>query len=342
MEFHGSIEEIKRYYGEILHSSRDLQTSACCSDAPVSPEVALCLRNVHPEVKERFYGCGSPLPPAVEGLSVLDLGCGLGRDCYVLSQLVGPRGRVIGLDMTEAQLDVARRHLDGHAGRFGFANVDFRLGYMEDLAAVGIESESIDLVISNCVINLSPCKPKVFAEIFRVLKTGGEVCFSDIFADRRVPATFAADPVLRGECLGGALYTEDFCRMMAHAGCADVRTLSRRPLALHTPEITHKIGPVRFFSTTVRAFKLALEDACEDYGHVACYRGTLPGYPHGFDLDDHHSFERGRPVLVCGNTADMLTKTRYAPHFDVTGDTSVHFGPFPCSPHRPSPALSCC
>jgi SAM-dependent methyltransferase len=331
----------------VLKASADLHTSACGVDQAPPRHVADALRNVHDEVLSRFYGCGSPIPPALDGLTVLDLGCGSGRDCYVLSQLVGASGRVIGVDMTDEQLAVARRHLDYHAERFGYANVDFRQGYIEDLRAVGIADESVDLVVSNCVLNLSPDKPRVFREIMRVLRPGGELYFADVFADRRVPEPLTTDPVLLGECLGGALYTEDFRRLMADVGCADARVVSSSPLAVNNPDIERRIGFVSFSSRTIRAFKLPFEDRCEDYGQIATYRGTLPNHPHAFDLDDHHRFYTGKPVPVCGNTADMLSRTRYAAHFTVVGDTTRHFGLFPCAPAGPastesSAAAACC
>jgi arsenite methyltransferase len=325
-------ETVKDYYGRILNSSADLKTSACCIAEALPPHVAAVLADVHPEVKERFYGCGSPIPPALADATVLDLGCGSGRDCYVLSKLVGRGGRVIGIDMTDEQLAVARRHQDWHAQKFGYANVDFRQGYIEDLVTAGIADASVDLVISNCVLNLSPDKSRVFREIFRVLRPGGELYFSDVFADRRVPADLARDPVLLGECLGGALYVEDFRRLMADAGCPDARVVSSTPLALNNPDIERRIGFIGFSSVTVRAFKLPLEDRCEDYGQVAWYQGSIAEAPHRFALDDHHLFETGRPMLVCGNTADMVSRTRYAPHFRVAGDKSIHYGLFDCAP----------
>lgn len=337
-------DQIKDYYGRVLKSSADLKTSACCLAESLPPHVAAVLADVHPEVKERFYGCGSPIPAALDGITVLDLGCGSGRDCYVLSKLVGPTGRVIGLDMTDEQLWVARRHQPYHAQKFGWANTDFRQGYIEDLAAAGIADASVDLVISNCVLNLSPDKPRVFREIFRVLKPGGELYFSDVFADRRIPKPLTEDPVLLGECLGGALYVEDFRRVIADAGCRDARVISRSPLALNNPKIEAKAGFIKFQSMTLRAFKLPLEDRCEDFGQVAHYLGTLPQHPHAFDLDDHHHFETGRPMLVCGNTADMISASRYAKHFRVTGDQSTHFGLFDCgpAPMAKAPASGAC
>jgi SAM-dependent methyltransferase len=329
----GSVTDaVKEYYGTVLSSSQDLKTSACCIAEPPPAHIADALTRVHDEVQDRFYGCGSPIPAAVDGITVLDLGCGSGRDAFVLSQLVGAEGRVVGVDMTEEQLAVARRHQDWHAERFGYANTEFHQGYIEDLAAAGVADGSVDLVVSNCVLNLSPDKPRVFREIFRVLKPGGELYFSDVFADRRLPAALMDDPELVGECLAGALYTEDFRRLMQASGCADARTVATTPITLSSPEIERKIGFAAFTSRTVRAFKLPLEDRCEDYGQIAVYRGTTTEHPHAFDLDDHHRFHTGRPVLVCGNTADMLERTRYAPHFTVTGAKETHFGLFPCAP----------
>ena len=340
----GVIDSVKDYYGKVLKSSADLKTSACCLVEAPPPHVAAALANVHPEVKERFYGCGSPIPPALEGATVLDLGCGSGRDCYVLAQLVGPTGRVIGIDMTDEQLAIARRHLDWHAGKLGHANVEFRQGYIEDLRGAGIGDASVDVVVSNCVLNLSPDKPRVFREILRVLKPGGELYFSDVFADRRVPAELAQDPVLLGECLGGALYGEDFRRLMAQAGCLDVRACSSAKLDLRNADIERRAGFIGFSSKTVRAFKLALEDRCEDYGQAAYYLGTMAEHPHRFALDDHHLFETGKPMLVCGNTVDMVSATRYARHFRVVGDKARHFGLFDCgpAPSTQGAAGACC
>jgi len=329
-------ERLKEYYGAILKRGSDLKTSACrCAEDGLAPGVKAALAQIDEEVLCRFYGCGSPLPPLLEGLTVLDLGCGSGRDSYVAARLAGPGGYVIGIDMTAGQLEVARRNLARQMERFGYRkpNVEFRQGYMEDLHAAGIEDNSVDVVISNCVINLSPDKPRVFSEIFRVLKPGGELLFSDIFSGRRVPAELRADPVLYGECLAGAMYREDFRRLLREAGCLDYRVVASRRIDLASPEIEARIGMIDFYSLTVRTFKLdSLEDICEDYGQVAVYRGTIPDWPHHFDFDDHHRFITGKPMLVCGNTAAMINETRYAPHFTVTGDRSVHYGAFQCAP----------
>jgi len=325
-------ESVRHYYGQVLQSSNDLKTSACCSIDAIPSYIKTLLASLHPEVLERFYGCGSPLPPALTSKTVLDLGCGSGRDCYLLSKLVGPAGRVIGVDMTPEQLEIAVRHRDWHAERFGYANVEFLHGHIENLAAIGIADNSVDVVVSNCVINLSPEKPRVLAEIFRVLKPGGELYFSDVFADRRIPAALRKDPVLLGECLGGALYWEDFRRILQGLGCPDVRVVKHNPITIEDQEVAAKIGMVNFRSATVRAFKLPLEDRCEDYGQVACYLGGIDEHPHAFDLDNHHHFETARPLRVCGNTADMLAASRYAEYFQILGDKSRHFGLFDCEP----------
>jgi SAM-dependent methyltransferase len=344
-----TLEVVRAYYGRVLRSNQDLQTSACCAVERLPPHLAAIEALIHDEVKEKFYGCGVPLPPALEGATVLDLGCGAGRDTFLLSKLVGESGQVIGIDMTPEQLAVAERHLDHHRRAFGYARGNVRLvsGYIEDLAGVGIASASVDLVVSNCVINLSPDKRRVFAEIFRVLKSGGELYFSDVFAERRVPARLTEDPVLLGECLGGALYFHDFRRLLREVGCLDFRTVSKRRLTLDNPDLALRAGMIPFCSMTVRAFKLDLEDLCEDYGQVATYAGTIAEHPHRFVLDDHHVFETGRPMLVCGNTAAMVSETRYRPHFKVVGDRSVQYGPFDCAPSPAgpggdAPAGACC
>jgi len=342
-------ESVKAYYGTILRSNRDLKTSACCASNGLPSHHKTILADIADEIHSTFYGCGAPLPDALDGATVLDLGCGSGRDVYLLSKLVGPAGRVIGIDMTEEQLAVARKYQDAQAERFGYAksNVDFRLGYIEDLAACGIADASVDVVISNCVINLSPDKPRVYAEIFRVLKPGGELHVSDVFASRRLPEALLHDPELHGECLAGAMYAEDFRRLLAGLGCPDVRVTARAPITVADPAIADRLGPVQFESRTVRAFKLeGLEDRCEDYGQTAAYLGTIPHCPWTFALDGHHLFERGKPMLVCGNTAAMLKETRFAPHFAVTGDRSVHYGLFDCGPMpesgEPTASSGCC
>lgn len=332
---HSTIESVRNYYGKVLKNSKDLQTSACCSVETMPKHLLPILSEIHPEVSERFYGCGSPLPPELEGKTVLDLGCGSGRDVYLLSRLVGESGRVIGIDMTTEQLDVAKKHISYHTQKFGYGrpNVSFQCGYIEDLNTAGIANDSIDLIVSNCVVNLSPAKDRVFNEIFRALRPGGELYFSDVYADRRISEDLRHDPVLLGECLGGALYTEDFRRLMAKAGFTDVRVISKSALSIDNHALKQKVGMIRFSSVTVRAFKIeALEDRCEDFGQSAYYLGTIPENPDRFVLDDHHLFLVGVPLRICSNTAFMLSETRYRKHFKIIGDISTHFGLFDCAP----------
>lgn len=322
---------VKDYYGKQLQGTKDLKTQACCCTGKPAKDIAGILEMIDDEIKDRFYGCGSPIPPLLEGMTVLDLGCGTGRDVYVMSKLVGETGRVIGVDMTPEQISVAISHIEDQTQRFGYSepNVEFLQGYMEDLRALGIEDESIDVVVSNCVINLSPEKERVFSEIRRVLRQGGELYFSDVFCDRRIPEGLGKDPVLRGECLAGAMYVEDFRRLMAECGWADLRYTEIRDFAIDNEEIRRRIGFANFSSRTVRAFKLDdLEDRCEDYGQVAYYDGSISGHEHFFDLDDHHRFFTGKPMTVCGNTASMVENTRYGKAFEVVGGRDRHFGEF--------------
>ena len=337
---------LKEYYGRVLATAKDLKTNACCANPVMMPGIIrTTVEMLDAEITERFYGCGSPIPPALNGCHVLDLGCGSGRDSYIVARLVGQHGSVIGIDMTDEQLAVARRHLSKTMSQFGFqhANVEFRAGYIEDLQGTGIADGSIDVVISNCVINLSPDKEAVFQEIFRVLKPGGELLFSDIFAHQRVPDNLKYDPVLMGECLGGALYIEDFRRLLTQLGCPDYRLVAARPVTIANAEIEARIGHIGFQSLTVRAFKLDnLEDICEDYGQIAVYHGTIAEHAHSFQLDDHHHFRTGKPMLVCGNTAAMVQDTRYSSHFTVHGTRQLHYGPFVCRPGKQTTMTGCC
>jgi len=340
-------EEVKNYYGKVLKTKDDLKTSACCTAESFPAHIKSIIKNIEPEITEKFYGCGSPIPNQLSGCTVLDLGCGTGRDVYIASALAGENGKAIGIDMTDEQLNVARKHVDAQMKRFGFkkSNVDFKKGYIEDLQEVGITDDSVDVVISNCVINLSPDKPQVFKEIFRCLKPGGELYFADVFTDARVSQEFHDDALSYGECLGGAMYIEDFRRMLESVGCPDYRVIAKRKINIEDPAIARKAGNIEFYSMTLRAFKLYdLENRCEDFGQVAYYLGTMKGCPHKFILDDHHVFLKDKPMLVCGNTASMITNTRFGKHFKVIGDKKKHFGLFPCGPvsSEANSTGSCC
>ncbi len=322
-------ELVKDYYGKQLSGSADLKTTACCDASSVPAWLKPLLAKIHPEVLERYYGCGLVAPPLLAGCRVLDLGSGSGRDVYALAQLVGPSGEVVGVDMTDEQLAVAERHRAHHAQVFGFANVRFLHGYIERLDELDLEPGSFDVVVSNCVVNLSPDKDAVLRGVQRLLKPGGEFYFSDVYADRRVPESVRNDPVLYGECLGGALYWNDFLAIARRAGFNDPRLVEDRLLLITDPELAPRTGNLRFFSATYRLFKLdRLESDCEDYGQAVVYRGSIPEQAHAFVLDAHHRIEAGRVFPVCGNTWRMLKESRLAPHFDFIGDFSRHYGLF--------------
>jgi len=167
-------------------------------------------------------------------------------------------------------------------------------------------------------------------DAYRVLRTGGELYFSDVYASRRVPDELVKDPVLYGECLSGALYWNDFLTLAKEAGFADPRLVEDSVITIQNDEVEAKVGHIGFFSATYRLFKLpgVLETDCEDYGQAVVYRGTIPRFPNGWSLDNHHYIQTGKVFPVCGNTHHMLHDTRFKPHFDFIGDKTTHFGIF--------------
>ncbi len=324
-------DRVKNYYGRELQGSQDLKTDACCTVDSIPGHINPIMAKIHPEVSNKYYGCGLVAPDDLQGMRILDLGSGSGQDCYVLSALVGERGSIVGVDMTDEQLAVANAHLDYHARAFGYSapNVTFLKGYIEKLDALELADESFDIIISNCVINLSPDKLAVLQQAHRLLKPGGEMYFSDVYADRRVPLELVADPVLYGECLSGALYWNDFIALARRAGFADPRLVEDRQLGIASAAVKEKIGEIKFFSATYRLFKLdSLESSAEDYGQTVSYLGTIANKACAFSLDKYHRFPKGKPVSVCGNTWRMLNHSRLARHFEFSGDFSQHRGVF--------------
>ena len=322
-------EQVSEYYSREIKATSDLKTSACCDTDSAPAWLKPLLNRIHPEVRSRYYGCGLVCPPLLEGASILDLGCGTGRDVYALAQLAGRNGRVIGVDMTDEQLAVAEEHRNYHTQAFGYDNVDFKKGYIEQLDALGLEPGSFDVIVSNCVINLATDKAAVFQGARRLLKPGGEFYFSDIYADRRLSDAVRNDPVLYGECLGGALYWNDFTDLAREAGFNDPRIVNERPIHVTDPALAARTGSTGFYSVTLRLFKLdGLENECEDYGQAVIYHGTIPDSPHRFELDRHHLIETGKVFPVCGNTWLMLHETRFRDHFSFIGDFSTHYGQF--------------
>lgn len=324
-------DNVKEYYGKLLQSSKDLKTNACCTDISMPGYLKDALSNIHEEVLQKYYGCGLVLPELIDGAKILDLGSGSGRDCYVLAQLAGEQGEVVGIDMTAEQLEVAERHIDYHRQKFSYrkSNVSFHMGYIEHLDELDLPANSFDLIVSNCVINLSPDKEAVLQQAYRLLKPGGELYFSDVYADRRVPQELIEDPELFGECLSGALYWKDFERLACKAGFIDPRLVSDKPITIANESIIEKIGHIGFYSATYRLFKLPeLESACEDYGQAVLYRGGIPYHEQVFNLDKHHRIQRGKVFPVCGNTYRMLQQTRFQTYFDFIGDWQCHYGIF--------------
>lgn len=335
--------QTQNYYGKVLKSNKDLKTNICCT--PVNKQginISPSLKLLHPEVKERYYGCGLVIPSLVEGLTVLDLGCGTGRDAFLLSHLVGEKGKVIGVDMTPEQINFAQSKISYHQEKFQYkkSNVEFKQGKIENLKELNIADNSIDLIVSNCVVNLSPNKKKVLEEALRVLKPGGEFYFSDIYSDRRIPEHLRNDSILYGECLSGALYWNDFYSLCDEVGFYSARIWDVSHATINNPQIEEKIGDIKFFSTTYRLFKHPkMEITCEDFGQSITYNGGIPHFSEKFQLDYFHSYPVGQSVPVCQNTFYLLNESRYSPYFSYT-DSQNHLGIFPdCGLKNPATIL---
>ncbi|KAL0480707.1 S-adenosylmethionine [Acrasis kona] len=327
-------ENVQNYYGKVLQNTKDLKTSACCTDDKPHKLIREAISKIPQIILSKFYGCGNPIPLGIKGLDILDLGCGSGRDCYIASKLVGPEGTVTGIDMTSEQIDLAIQNAESFTKELKYANnnMKFVKGHIEYLEKAGIKEESVDIVISNCVVNLSPDKEKVLQGVFKSLKRGGEFYFSDIYCDRRLPENVRQHKLLFGECISGALYKNDFIRLCHKVGFTDPRVLSEREVTIEDEDLKNITGEARFYSITYRLFKLDnLETLCEDYGQVAIYKGNIEGCESSYRLDDHHVFETNRPVLVCGNSSSMVGESWLSPYFTIIGSRQVHYGQFDCS-----------
>ncbi|KAM8911799.1 arsenite methyltransferase isoform 2-T2 [Lycaon pictus] len=270
------------YYGQVLKKSGDLQTSACVTTARLVPRhIQEALRNVHEEVTLRYYGCGLVIPECLENCWILDLGSGSGRDCYALSQLVGETGHVTGIDMTESQVEVAKKYIEYHMEKYGFQtpNVTFLHGYIEKLEEIGIKDESYDIVISNCVINLVPDKQAVLQEVYRVLKHGGELYFSDVYASLELPE--------------------------------EIRT--HKILWVQNKELERVIGDCRFVSATFRLFKLPKTGPAERCQVI--YNGGITRHEKELIFDANFTFKEGEIIEVDKETAAILKNSRFAKDF---------------------------
>ena len=240
------LDHEKAVLGRYSKGAKQCEQSLCCA---VEYDAKL-LEALPTEVVERDYGCGDPTKYVEPGESVLDLGSGSGKACFIASQIVGERGRVIGIDMNDDMLALARRAAPRVAERIGYANVEFRKARIQELEGV-VEDESIDVVLSNCVLNLvrPEDKRRLFRELYRVLKVGGRAVISDIVCDREVPEALTRDPELWSGCVSGAFREDGFLRAFEDAGFSEAAFKER------APEPWRTIEGIEFRSATVVAFR---------------------------------------------------------------------------------------
>jgi len=309
------------------------QPSLCC---PVDYDPRY-LEIIPEEIIERDYGCGDPSRHLAEGETVLDLGSGGGKICYIAAQIVGPSGRVIGVDCNDDMLALARRYQPDIAHRLGYANVEFRKGKIQDLrlnlerlddylaehpvrdssdwlrlqeqaehlrqTEPLIDSDSIDVVVSNCVLNLvrNEDRRQLFHELYRVLKRGGRAVISDIVSDEDVPQHLQADPHLWSGCLSGAFREDRFLQAFEDAGFYGIEILNRpaEPWAV--------IEGIEFRSLTVRAWK-GKEGPCLERNQAVIYNGPWKAV---ID-DDGHRLNRGERMAVCDKTFQIYSRAPYA------------------------------
>ncbi|HVX63869.1 MAG TPA: methyltransferase domain-containing protein [Pirellulales bacterium] len=319
-------------------AARAVEPALCC---PVQYD-ARYLELVPAEIIERDYGCGDPTPYVRPGDVVLDLGSGGGKACYIAAQIVGPQGRVIGVDCNQEMLSLARGSLASFAERLGCANLEFRCGLIQDLRldlerladqwgerpmtdASGwlelraleerlrreqplVSDESVDCVISNCVLNLVRPQDRwqLFDEVFRVLKPGGRAAISDIVADRDVPENLQRDADLWSGCISGAFREDQFLAAFERAGFHGIQLVKRQREPWRTVE------GIQFRSATVLAYKGTQAPCTEPTGAVI-YRGPF----RQVEDDDGHLFARGQRTPVCGKTLQSLQREPYAGLFEA-------------------------
>ena len=240
------LDEIEQKVSERYARAASTGEQMCC---PTSYDMANLKSFIPEEVLKISYGCGTPagLKTVRPGETVLDIGSGGGIDCFEASRLVGPTGRVIGIDMTDTMLEIARKNAVVVATNLGYpvSNVEFKKGMAD---AMPVAENTIDLIISNCVINLAPDKRKVFREMFRVAKPGGRFSVSDIVADQPVPQYLIHDAKKWGDCLSGALTLTDYMGGLTDAGFVGLHLLTSSPW--------QRIDGIHFFSITLTGYKL--------------------------------------------------------------------------------------
>lgn len=292
-----SRDDVRDFYGRAATApSPDL----CCPTGYADADIA----HIPEEVLSVSYGCGSPMALAAPraGEVVVDLGCGGGVDCFIAARMVGREGRVVGVDMTDEMLATATRNAAAVADRLGYANVSFEKGFLED---VPVADGAVDLLTSNCVLNLSTDKAAVFKEIYRVLRQGGRFVIADIVADRQVPEEILRDRALWGGCIAGAMTERRFAALAEAAGFYGV-TLERGAL-------WREVAGVRFYSTTFTGWRRDKASPCLYSGRHATYLGPARSVTD----DEGHEFLRGEAVEVCDDTAARLTRPPYAGMFHV-------------------------
>jgi MoaA/NifB/PqqE/SkfB family radical SAM enzyme/SAM-dependent methyltransferase len=238
------------------------------------------IEHVPDDARTRSYGCGSPVADAGlrPGETVVDLGCGAGMECFVAARQVGPKGRVIGVDMLPAMLDRARASANSVVRELGYDNLEFRHGMLENLP---LEDGSVDVIISNCVINLCPEKRRVFAEIRRVLQPGGHLVIADVASADEIPIDIQYNEKLRGECLGGAFQQQRLFELLADVGFGQVTMLKRVPY--------RRVQGHAFYSLTYRAVRP--DPAAR---RRAVYRGPFAAVI----ADDGTVMERGQEAAI--------------------------------------------
>lgn len=239
-------QAVRGHYGQIARNFRPdagascCGPSSCCDDqgAAVKLYPNATLAELPPEVTGLSLGCGDPIGLAAlqPGQTVLDLGCGGGIDCFLAARQVGPEGHVIGVDMTPEMIDRARRN----ARQLGMSNVEFRLGEIEHLP---VADASVDVVISNCVINLVPDKAQVFREAYRVLRPGGWLSISDIVTQGQLPDTLRRNLSAWAGCISGAVDVDEYIAGLQAAGFSDVQVISKQTVSeVDTAEVSHELG----------------------------------------------------------------------------------------------------
>jgi arsenite methyltransferase len=318
------LENVKNYYGKVLKSSDDLKSQICSNTVYTGDKyVCAAISEVHPAVSAKYYGCGLTIPPGVEGATILDLGSGSGRDCFAVSKLAGPDGRVVGIDMTSEQVNVANNYVQYHMERFAHEqpNVRFIEGFVEDLLGAGLQNDYFDIIISNCVVNLCPNKEAVLSEAFEVLKPGGELYFADMYTDTYQSDLVKKDKILWGEGFAGALHWKQLHQIANQTGFTTPCLVSCSPIEFNKEYFKEKLGEAKYCSATYRLFKplIALpreiDPSCPSRVASVTYLGQIPHHEESFVFDHMLSLYKGVQTSVPIQKANILQLSRFAKNF---------------------------